>query len=242
MTEPRRISRDEWLEQQRERWEASGSALDFEAWQSQVLRDQADELERKRQAEMHAEAHQQRVGRLEGMIPARYRMAETNDMLLIKWAQELLAGDAESQRTGPSCLIVGQTGTGKTHAAYGAVRRYVHGGGLRVVTPVTVADLYARLRPHPAVNAEETFARYANAPVLLLDDLAAAKSSEWTDEVNYRLLNHRYNAALPTLVTSNVPPARLHEAIGDRVASRLAEMCEVVTLKGDDRRRTRGAA
>lgn len=242
MTEPRRVSREEWLAEQRQQWQASGSPLEFDEWQQQEANRRAAELDTKRNAEIQADVHRVRVERLEGMIPARYRSAETNDGQLVKWADRLIAGDLNGERTGPSVLIVGQTGTGKTHAAFGAIRRYVHGGGIRLVTPVTVADLYARLRPHPASNSEDAFARYANTPVLLLDDLAAAKSSEWTDEVNYRLLNHRYNAALPTLITSNVPPSRLHEVVGDRVASRLAEMCEHVTLKGEDRRRARGAA
>ena len=42
---------------------------------------------------------------------------------------------------------------------------------------------------------------------------------------------------MPTLLTSNVEPKQLAERLGDRVTSRLAEMCERIPMKGNDRRR-----
>ena len=42
---------------------------------------------------------------------------------------------------------------------------------------------------------------------------------------------------LPTLITTNLPIADLRDAVGDRVASRLAEMTTRVILAGTDRRR-----
>ena len=42
-----------------------------------------------------------------------------------------------------------------------------------------------------------------------VDDLGAAKPSEWTEEINYRLVNHRYEHMLPTIFTSNVPAREL---------------------------------
>ena len=60
--------------------------------------------------------------------------------------------------------------------------------------------------------------------------------------ITYRLINHRYEHMLPTLITTNLPTAELRTALGDRVASRLAEMTERVILTGPDRRRTAPAA
>ncbi len=42
---------------------------------------------------------------------------------------------------------------------------------------------------------------------------------------------------LPTLITTNLPMEQLRVTLGDRVASRLAEMTERVILDGLDRRR-----
>lgn len=242
MSEPRKFSREEWLTNLREQWAASNTGLDFEGWQAKRLEEDREDAEARVLAQMAGERRERVLLRLKRQTPARYGDATTDEPALIAWASELARLDRVDELTGPSILIVGPTGTGKTHAMFGAVRHYVLGGGERGVTCVTMADLYAMLRPRSGVNSEEIFDSYAGCPLLAIDDLGAAKGSEWTDEINYRLLNHRYNAKLSTLVTSNVVPKDLATAIGDRVASRLAEMCDVVVLKGNDRRRQPVAA
>jgi DNA replication protein DnaC len=73
----------------------------------------------------------------------------------------------------------------------------------------------------------------------VLDDLGAEKPSEWTCEKLLELVDERYVQARPTIVTSNLPPNKLSTHVGERVASRLAEMCTVVPVVGQDRRRAR---
>lgn len=141
--------------------------------------------------------------------------------------------------TGPSLMLLGPTGCGKTHAAYAAVEALAYSGITFKWVFTTAADLYAKLRPRPSIDAEQEFNIFARAQLLVLDDLGAAKGSEWVEEVNYRLINHRYERELPTLITSNVPPKDLTAAVGERVASRLVEMAPRVVLKGPDRRRQR---
>jgi DNA replication protein DnaC len=234
-TAPRRFpTREEMLAERRAEWQASGSGLDFDAWQDEDDERRRAEQEREEAAKAEAERREHRIDWVQRQIPTRYAAAETDHPDLIKWADQLAAHDDDG--TGPSVLIVGPTGTGKTHAAYGAARRYVR-TGQRFVACTVAADLYARLRPRHGQDSEEVFERYLKAQVLLVDDLGAAKSSDWTDEINYRLFNHRYDAQLPTIVTSNAAPRDLAGIVGERVASRLAEMAELVVLKGNDRRR-----
>ena len=139
---------------------------------------------------------------------------------------------------GPSLLIAGPTGTGKTHQGYGAVRALLTRGVRLRWEATTSADLHARLRPRAGHDGERELQTLARCPLLLLDDLGAAKTSEWTEELTYRLINHRYEHMLPTLITTNLPTTELRTALGDRVASRIAEMTERVILTGPDRRRT----
>jgi DNA replication protein DnaC len=138
---------------------------------------------------------------------------------------------------GPSLLIAGPTGTGKTHLAYGAIRTLLARGVRLRWEATTTADLYARLRPRAGHDTERDLRTLARSPLLFLDDLGAAKTSEWTEELTYRLINHRYEHMLPTLITTNLPTAELRATLGDRVASRLAEMTDRVILTGPDRRR-----
>jgi DNA replication protein DnaC len=177
-------------------------------------------------------------------IPPRYAAAAADHPEVAAWVTRLIeiASDTAdpwlepSITRGPSLLLVGATGTGKTHLAYGAVRALLTSGVNCRAIVTTAADLYARLRPRHGVDPEAEFERVARARVLVVDDLGAAKGSEWTEEINYRLVNHRYEHETPTLFTSNVPPKNLAVALGERVSSRLIEMTTTVVLKGADRR------
>jgi len=174
--------------------------------------------------------------------PVRYRDATVSVPEVAAWVRELvrLAVDPDEPvawvRTGPSLLLLGPCGRGKTHNGYAALHALSASGAFCGWVATPAADLYARLRPRHGVDSEDVFERHAKAPVLMLDDLGAAKDSPWVEEVNYRLINHRYERMLPTLVTSNVPPRDLAGEVGERVASRLTEMATPVVLKGPDRR------
>jgi DNA replication protein DnaC len=178
-------------------------------------------------------------------VPPRYRHALADHPRVTAWTGEIARTGRRGPSgipgiaTGPSLLIVGPTGTGKTHQAYGAVRALLAAGVRLRWEATTAADLYAAQRPQQGNDAERQLWALARCPLLLLDDLGAAKQSPWTEELTYRLINHRYNQLLPTLVTTNLPVAELRDAVGDRVASRLAEMTDRVILTGHDRRRHR---
>lgn len=189
--------------------------------------------------EYRQEAQMRARRELSKVIPPRYESADTDNPVLIGWATALAAVDTTAGVSrGPAVLLLGPTGVGKTHAAFGALRRYLASGGDASPQVVSAPDMYAELRPRPGGNAEQMLERYSKASLLFLDDLGAAKTSEWVEEINYRLINHRYNQQLPTVVTSNVPPRELGGVLGERVASRLQEMCQFVVLKGEDRRRS----
>jgi DNA replication protein DnaC len=172
-------------------------------------------------------------------IPVRFRDALATDPDVLAWC------DAYASEPRRSLLILGPTGVGKTWQAFGALRVLAANGVPVRWEATTAPDLYARLRPRADADSEAEFRRFASAELLLIDDIGAAKASEWTEEVNYRLLNHRYNGALPVLLTSNLPAAlqrdgrpSLAAALGERVMSRITGMCDYVVLKGTDRRRS----
>jgi DNA replication protein DnaC len=176
--------------------------------------------------------------------PARFSAAVADEPDVIDWARQVIdravadsAGHVQRfVRTGPSLLILGSTGVGKTHQAYGALRLIAQAGVRARWVSTTAADFYARLRPRHGVDSETEFRAVADAPILVFDDLAAAKDSEWVEAVNYRLVNWRYDRELATIVTSNLEPEELAAALDDRVASRLRQLAKKVSIKGADRR------
>ncbi|MCM1968004.1 ATP-binding protein [Streptomyces sp. G1] len=183
----------------------------------------------------------------EARIPARYRDAVADHPAVAAWVREVAAagtpgpGGAPGIAEGRSLLILGTTGTGKTHQVYGAVRSLIAAGVRLRWKATTAADLYADLRPRPGYDGERELRELSRCPLLIIDDLGAAKYSEWTEEITMRLINRRYNEMLPTLVTTNLGMADLRAHIGDRAASRLSEMTDKVILDGPDRRRALAA-
>lgn len=189
----------------------------------------------------HPEYHRRRraeaaLKRWEESTPRRYRTAEATHPTVTAWADAVIADPASAR----SLLLAGGTGTGKTHQAYGALRRIAAAGPEQyAAVSVNAADMYGELRPSAGPGESEArLQRLCSVPLLHIDDLGAAKGSEWVEEVTYRLVNSRYNELLPTLITTNTPPLELAEGLGERVASRLVEMCDVVVMTGADRRRT----
>ncbi|WP_405852137.1 ATP-binding protein [Streptomyces sp. NBC_01369] len=190
-----------------------------------------------------------RLDALSAGMPSRYRAAVADHPQVLAWAREVVEaavapspGARRQVTTGPSLLMAGVVGAGKTHQAYGAVRQLVKSGvGVRWHA-TTAADLYAELRPRQGVDSERELAAISRCPLLIIDDLGAAKSSEWVEEVTYRLINRRYNHMLPSLITTNLAIKDLRAYLGDRVTSRLAQMTTRVEFEPVDRRRHRTAA
>ncbi|MEU3603753.1 ATP-binding protein [Streptomyces sp. NPDC006798] len=173
--------------------------------------------------------------------PPRYQKADAVHPAIAAWADRAATDPA----TAGNLLLTGTTGTGKTHQAYGALRRIAAAGSTHPyeIRATTAADMYGLLRPKGSDRGTEAeLARLTRVPLLLLDDLGSAKASEWVEEITYRLVNERYNACRPTIYTSNLPARAdrgpdLATALGDRIVSRLSEDTTVVAITGTDRRR-----
>jgi DNA replication protein DnaC len=182
-------------------------------------------------------------------VPPIYQEAKLEHPTIQGWVDGLVDAARNDVRSpcpaivrGPSLLLLGPIGTGKTHAAYATLLALMASGARCRWEFTTESGYLAALRPRPRVDAEEEFERYAKAAVLVIDDMGAAKDTEWASEQNYRLINRRYEWDKPTLITSNIPlvgtPAQpgFAAVVGDRVASRLRAMCTTVSFKGEDRR------
>jgi DNA replication protein DnaC len=131
-------------------------------------------------------------------------------------------------------VIRGPVGVGKTHEAVAAFRFLVAERGMLPAVAVAVPALLDGLRP--GRTPVETLDACESARLLLLDDLAAERPSDWTAEVLYRLIDARYARRLPTIITTNATGDLIRANLGERVASRLNGLGMVVTLDGPDRR------
>lgn len=197
--------------------------------------------------------HRQRrafaLARWQSATPYRYRDATATEPAVTAWADRAAA----NPRDAGFLLLTGPFGTGKTHQAYGALRRIAEAGPARYeVIATTAPDMYALLRPGGSDRGGEAeLKRLTRVPLLLLDDLGTEKISEWTEEATYRLLNERYNECRPLIITSNLPADSrdqrgvkqgpdLGDKLGERITSRLRQMTTLVALDGADLRRAAG--
>jgi DNA replication protein DnaC len=118
-------------------------------------------------------------------------------------------------------LMEGMYGCGKTHLAAAIGNARLEQGD--IVLFVTSPDLLDHLRgtygPSSEVDYDEMFDRVRNAPILIIDDLGVENPSHWAQEKLFQLLNHRYSAKLPTVITTNADL----DLLDPRVRSRLLD-------------------
>lgn len=188
------------------------------------------------QTESLVEFHRDRANDLIERFPRRYRTAEATDPRVQNWVKRVIASPEDA----PSLLLAGPTGTGKTHQAFGAIRAIAFGlaeRGERLTTVWTThAALNDRLRPAPDGSHRYALDDYVEAGLLLLDDVAAGITTEWTADSLYRLVDTRWSEMRVGIYTTNLGGDELTKAVGDRLLSRIVGMSTTVVLGGGDRR------
>ena len=145
----------------------------------------------------------------------------------------------EQLEQGRGLWLMGDVGTGKTTLAMIVSKAAAEAG--RSVAIYSMPRLLARIRrtydSEPGEDSYlEFFERLTSVDLLHLDDLGAEKRSDWVLEQLYAIVDERYQSQRSIVVTSNQDYAQLKAEIGDRVVSRLTEMCEELPLYGPDLR------
>ena len=201
-------------------------------------------------------------------IPMRYRDCSLDTFEIYHEADRSLAEASLTARrfvdeypagtAGKGLLFSGPMGVGKTHLAVGVLHRLVRERGARGLfcdyreLLKSIQNSYNQdVRTTELELLKPVFA----AEVLVLDDLGAQKPNEWVWDTVALILNTRYNDRQTTIITTNyddVPAGAgaltdmqraareqtLGDRIGDRMLSRLAEMCIRVKMTGKDCRQT----
>jgi DNA replication protein DnaC len=132
-------------------------------------------------------------------------------------------------------ILLGGVGLGKSHLAVGVLR--ASGAGLWVKQ----ADLLRRLRAtYRDDKADDPIEPCKTASLLILDEMGVSAGGKDEGPMLYDILDHRYCAIVPTVITSNLDWETLAETLGERLADRLREATyRVLTLAGRSRRSER---
>jgi len=146
---------------------------------------------------------------------------------------------------GKGLYITGTVGTGKTHLQIAVLRALMASGKATLYLPMPdfLTKLRASFNRDRAPQGHETTSALLDAAATVdwlgLDDIGAESSSDWARGITFQVVNQRYIHNRPLIVTTNLTMETLQQAqwAGDRTVSRLREMCDPLTLKGEDWRR-----
>lgn len=115
-------------------------------------------------------------------------------------------------------VLQGVNGCGKTHLA-AAIVNYCYQANqpaLFVVVPEFLDHLRYTFSPESKVSYDQLFEKVKTAPLLVLDDFGEQSTTPWAQEKLYQVLNYRYNAQLPTVITTACPLDDIESRIGSR--------------------------
>lgn len=145
----------------------------------------------------------------------------------------------EMQKRGKGLLLFGKVGTGKTFISACIANALIDEGHACLVTNFarlvnTIGGMYEGKQDY--IDSLNRF------DLLVIDDLASERDTEYMGEIVQNIIDSRYRAGLPLIITTNLTSDELKhpaEMRKQRIYSRLFEMCIPVEVVGKDRRRAK---
>ena len=148
---------------------------------------------------------------------ALYSRMKTNFEAAKRFAEEF------SQRGG-NMLIVGGTGTGKTHITTSIARVVIAQGRSVIYDGIEniIADFEEDKFKSGYTQKEPKAAKYMECDLLIIDDLGTEFSSQFSTSCLYNVINTRQNKGLSTIISTNLSPNDLASRYDGRIYSRIA--------------------
>lgn len=150
----------------------------------------------------------------------------------------------EMKKNNTGLLIHGNPGGGKSYLSFSIanalIQQYIPIIAISTIGILNkIKDTYRNFGKEGEV---EIINSINNASLLVLDDIGAEASTEWTNEKLYEIIDYRYRSKKPTITTTNLTPEQLREKLkgNDGVArtyDRLIEMCIPIKINGESKRR-----
>ena len=136
-------------------------------------------------------------------------------------------------------LMIGSTGTGKTHIST-AIAREIISKGYDVIydSAQNIISDYETDRFKSGYGAYESKSeKYSECDLLIIDDLGTEFTNQFTVSCLYNLLNTRQNKGLSTIISTNLSHEDLQRKYEDRIFSRIVGSgCRILVFEGRDHR------
>lgn len=142
--------------------------------------------------------------------------------------------------TDKGIYLWGGIGTGKTHTAYAIKKKWQEVLKDTNIIFWNVPKLFSVVKQDigkPEIEQKRPMQKMIDTQFpIILDDIGAERPSQFVSEELYLLIDAKYINMEPVIFTSNLSLEELGNVVGDRIASRIAEMCESYEKTGSDKR------
>lgn len=165
-----------------------------------------------------------------------FENADGSNNQIINAARKYVENFDSFRKEGKGLLLFGTVGTGKTYAAACIANALIDKG-----YPILMTN-FARIANTVSgmwEGKQEYYDSLNRFPLLILDDLATERKTEYMQEIVFSVIDARYRAGLPLIVTTNLTSEELKHPSDisyQRTFSRLLEMCLPVKVEGKDKR------
>lgn len=134
----------------------------------------------------------------------------------------------------PSLLLYGMTGLGKTHLSLAIAGKAVEKGHGVIYT--TSQNLFNRLEREKFGRSEDNSTEQSilDCDLLIIDDLGAEFSTQFTVSALYNIINCRDLEGRPTIISTNLTPEKIKDIYSDRIASRILSNYVILQFDGAD--------
>ena len=164
------------------------------------------------------------------------RASDPNNKLILAM-QRYVDNFNKFHTEGKGLLLYGSVGTGKTFLSACTANAIIDKG---IPVLMTSVSYIANKLMGMLEGKNEDIESLNTYPLLVLDDLGAERNTEFMNEVVYTIINSRYKARLPLIVTTNLTTEQLKaptDVTMARTYSRVLEMCFPIKVEGVDIRR-----
>ncbi len=141
----------------------------------------------------------------------------------------------ELKKQGKGLLLYGNVGRGKTYAACEVANALIDKGYSVLVTNFSrvLNTLQSTFEKQEYIDSLNKFA------LLVIDDLGIERSTEFAKEQVYNIIDSRYRAGLPMIITTNLSIDKIKnpsDIENGRIYDRIIERCFPIEVSGQNRR------
>ena len=142
-----------------------------------------------------------------------------------------------SPETSGNIAMFGGTGLGKTHLSSAVAGKVIEKG--HDVYYASALSLFAdfemrRFGNSSSVSADGNIDRYFDCDLLIIDDLGAEMTNQFTTSCLYDIINSRLNSKKPTIISTNLSQDEFRQKYWDRITSRVLGEYMVLPFCGTD--------